>query len=315
MPPREELGDEQRHLDASGGGVSGPGTGPETFDDLVSRVESKEIASRGMILVSKDADGEVNVRDTGDHMGAGEPAGAVASVCWWVCSHHRCWHPWPSGGGRWRRRQVRRAQSPQRDRVQSLRGPEAGSGCTDRNLRRRPKAAGRTRTARCADEVGRGDRQVQHRGAQTGPGRGDGQVRAGPVLPLPIPDRAFGGTAGRTLRDSVADWSFIPGATAPEDAPNVLVILIDDAGFGSIDSFGGPVKTPTSPGPEHGAHLQPIPRDRGVLTDPRRTAHRPQPAPGRLWFDRRVPGPSPATAPPSPRVVLLFPASCATTAT
>ena len=62
---------------------------------------------------------------------------------------------------------------------------------------------------------------------------------------LPIPDKAFGGTAGRTLRESVADWSFIPGPKPPEDAPNVLVVLIDDAGFGSIDTFGGPVATPT----------------------------------------------------------------------
>ncbi len=61
---------------------------------------------------------------------------------------------------------------------------------------------------------------------------------------LPIPDKTFGGTAGRTLKDSVADWSFIPGPKAPEDAPNVLLVLIDDAGFGSIDSFGGPVSTP-----------------------------------------------------------------------
>ncbi len=61
---------------------------------------------------------------------------------------------------------------------------------------------------------------------------------------LPIPDRAFGGTAGRTLRDSVADWSMIPGPKAPEGAPNVLVVLIDDAGFGGPDTYGGPVSSP-----------------------------------------------------------------------
>jgi arylsulfatase A-like enzyme/uncharacterized membrane protein len=61
---------------------------------------------------------------------------------------------------------------------------------------------------------------------------------------LPIPDRAFGGTAGRTLKDSIADWSMIPGPKPPEGAPNVLIVLIDDAGFGSIDTFGGPVRTP-----------------------------------------------------------------------
>ena len=37
----------------------------------------------------------------------------------------------------------------------------------------------------------------------------------------------------------------IPGPKAPEGAPNVLLVLIDDAGFGAIDTFGGPVSTPT----------------------------------------------------------------------
>jgi len=61
---------------------------------------------------------------------------------------------------------------------------------------------------------------------------------------LPIPDRTFGGVAGRTLRDSVADWLMIPGPKAPESAPNVLLVLIDDAGYGAPDTFGGPVRTP-----------------------------------------------------------------------
>jgi arylsulfatase len=61
---------------------------------------------------------------------------------------------------------------------------------------------------------------------------------------LPIPDRNFGGTIGRTLRESVADWTFIPGPKPPDGAPNVLVVLIDDAGFGGPDTFGGPIATP-----------------------------------------------------------------------
>ena len=62
---------------------------------------------------------------------------------------------------------------------------------------------------------------------------------------LPIPDRNFGGSIGRTLKDSVPDWSMMPGAKAPEGAPNVLLVLIDDAGFGGPDTFGGPLSTPT----------------------------------------------------------------------
>ncbi len=62
---------------------------------------------------------------------------------------------------------------------------------------------------------------------------------------LPIPDRAFGGVAGRTLKDSVPDWLMIPGAKAPDGAPNVLLVIIDDAGYGAIETFGGPVASPT----------------------------------------------------------------------
>jgi arylsulfatase A-like enzyme len=61
---------------------------------------------------------------------------------------------------------------------------------------------------------------------------------------LPIPDRAFGGTAGRTLKESIADWAMIPGPKAPDGAPNVLLAIIDDAGFGAIDTFGGPISSP-----------------------------------------------------------------------
>jgi arylsulfatase len=62
---------------------------------------------------------------------------------------------------------------------------------------------------------------------------------------LPLPQRGFGGTIGRTMADSVGDWTIVPGAKAPDGAPNVLVVLIDDAGFGGPDTFGGAIRTPT----------------------------------------------------------------------
>jgi arylsulfatase len=41
---------------------------------------------------------------------------------------------------------------------------------------------------------------------------------------LPIPDRNYGGTIGRTMDQSVGDWTIIPGPKAPDNAPNVLLI-------------------------------------------------------------------------------------------
>ena len=61
---------------------------------------------------------------------------------------------------------------------------------------------------------------------------------------LPLQDPAFGGVAGRTIGESVPDWTIVMNPKPPEDAPNVLVVLIDDAGFGNPDTFGGPIATP-----------------------------------------------------------------------
>jgi arylsulfatase len=55
---------------------------------------------------------------------------------------------------------------------------------------------------------------------------------------LPLPQRSFGGTIGRTMADSVGDWSIVPGPFPPDDAPNVLIVLIDDAGFGPRQCSG-----------------------------------------------------------------------------
>ena len=60
---------------------------------------------------------------------------------------------------------------------------------------------------------------------------------------LPIPDPAFKGKIGLTPADSVKD--FPQAVTPPEGAPNVLIILTDDVGFGASSTFGGPIPTPT----------------------------------------------------------------------
>jgi arylsulfatase A-like enzyme len=60
---------------------------------------------------------------------------------------------------------------------------------------------------------------------------------------LPRPDPPFTGTIQRTLAGSHADAA--APVRPPAGAPNVVIVLIDDAGFGNPATFGGPVATPT----------------------------------------------------------------------
>jgi arylsulfatase A-like enzyme len=61
---------------------------------------------------------------------------------------------------------------------------------------------------------------------------------------LPIRRPPFQGVINRTLVGSKPDWGQIGHIEPPDGAPNVLLVLIDDAGFGNPGTFGGPVDTP-----------------------------------------------------------------------
>jgi len=59
---------------------------------------------------------------------------------------------------------------------------------------------------------------------------------------LPQPDPAFNGKIGQTIEDSTP--SYPQPIKAADGSPNVLLILLDDVGFGMCSTFGGPVETP-----------------------------------------------------------------------
>jgi arylsulfatase A-like enzyme len=61
---------------------------------------------------------------------------------------------------------------------------------------------------------------------------------------LPRPDFHFPGNVGRTILES-DPAQFPQPVAAPEGAPNVVLILLDDAGFGQFATFGGGVSSPT----------------------------------------------------------------------
>ena len=72
--------------------------------------------------------------------------------------------------------------------------------------------------------------------AQTSPAA-DGSI-------LPFPPKPSTSIAGPTLQESKL-VPFPADNRLPKDAPNVLIIMLDDVGFGLPDTFGGPIHTPT----------------------------------------------------------------------
>ena len=61
---------------------------------------------------------------------------------------------------------------------------------------------------------------------------------------LPIPDQRYRGLITYDARDPDSRFSPIARVRPPEGAPNVLLVLLDDVGFGAGSAFGGPVRCP-----------------------------------------------------------------------
>ncbi|MEZ6035514.1 MAG: hypothetical protein R3C17_20655 [Planctomycetaceae bacterium] len=68
------------------------------------------------------------------------------------------------------------------------------------------------------------------------------QDRVGSVLPFPT--TPMDSVAKPRLQDSTMKWPQQP-QRLPADAPNILIVLLDDTGFGVSETFGGEVHTPT----------------------------------------------------------------------
>jgi arylsulfatase A-like enzyme len=60
---------------------------------------------------------------------------------------------------------------------------------------------------------------------------------------LPPPDPKFGGVIREKASESTPWWA--PRVVPPKGAPNVLLIMTDDQGFGAPSTFGGVIPTPT----------------------------------------------------------------------
>ncbi|MCC2111195.1 MAG: arylsulfatase [Hyphomicrobiales bacterium] len=78
--------------------------------------------------------------------------------------------------------------------------------------------------------------------AQNAESAADARPDDGSVLPFPVPP--MGGSVGVTIKDSVHKWRK-EERRLPEDAPNILIVMLDDSGNGQADAFGGEIAMPT----------------------------------------------------------------------
>jgi arylsulfatase A-like enzyme len=56
--------------------------------------------------------------------------------------------------------------------------------------------------------------------------------------------KQFGGIVNVDIRDSEPDWAPFEPPKAPDGAPNVVYVVLDDVGFSAMSSYGGPIETP-----------------------------------------------------------------------
>lgn len=214
------------------------------FRALADKVRAKELSSQGMILVGRDADGTPRLMDTGNHLGrrgAGWGGGAGVLVGLFAPPMLGAAAVGAAAG--------------------AVVGHFAGHKLTAA-IQQQVGAALKTGTAAIIGVFPAESRLDVERVLPGSPvkslvesdERGIDELKAklaeamGNFNPdrsvLPVPDRGFSGVGGRTIDESVGDWSIVAPTKAPEGAPNVLVVLIDDAGFGGPDTFGGGIRTP-----------------------------------------------------------------------
>ena len=91
---------------------------------------------------------------------------------------------------------------------------------------------------------------------------------------IPPPPAPFGGTINLDATDSKPYWP--PTVVPPKGAPNVLLIMTDDQGYGIPSTFGGVIPTPTlDAGRESGTTLHTVSLHLAVLAHASRVGHWP----------------------------------------
>jgi hypothetical protein len=84
------------------------------------------------------------------------------------------------------------------------------------------------------------------------------------------------GTVNVDIRDSVPDWEPFEPPKAPDGAPSVVYIVLDDVGFSAMSCYGGPIATPNLDKIAADGLLHAVAHDRPLLTHALLPPHRAQ---------------------------------------
>jgi len=219
-------------------------TAEKDFETLIAQVQAKQVGIQAVILITHDVDGEVAVQRTGDNLGrkglkwgggvgflvglAAPPLLAATAIG-------------AAGGALVGKFAAKRVDTGLGDMIGEALKPGTAvviAMLDEDQLLGVEKALPGALARSVAQTDKSGDAALKDSLAEAmGKFKQDRTV-------LPIPDRKFGGALAHTIGQSAADWSMIPGPKPPEGAPNVLLVLIDDAGFGGPEAFGGGISTP-----------------------------------------------------------------------
>ena len=120
---------------------------------------------------------------------------------------------------------------------------------------------------------------IGNRSVREGATLSDSTTRTEGGNSLPFPATPSASVAGRTVQGSV----YQPRATPrrlPDDAPNILIVMIDDGGPGQPSTFGGEIITPTMDPHRRGRdRVQPVSHHGAVLAESSVAADRAEPSP------------------------------------
>ena len=216
----------------------------EDFEALVAAVKERAVSIEGVILVTHADDGSVAVRQTGDERGrkgAGWGGGVGLAVGLFAPPLLASVAVGAVAGGMIGKFVNHRVEQDIHDKIgENLPPGSAGIIAVFDDTER--LGVEQALSGALLRSVVQGDKQGT---AALKESLAEAMGKFSPDRTvLPIPDPNFGGTIGRTIDASVADWTINMAPSPPEGAPNVLLVLIDDAGFGNPSTFGGPVSTP-----------------------------------------------------------------------